>query len=191
MISLSVDSRDATLLIKKLSSEITPTLAKSVLKAANYAGGVIARKVVEIMPGGKGRLAKSFLPAHFVATEGFGSVAAGALSDLVYAQIQDQGGAIYPRTAKRLAIPMTPKAEKRWPRDWPADALSYVPRPDGSALLFERLRNGKDVLQYVLKKSVYVPGQHYLEASADAPRHKHERPTGEPVTRLVARATDP
>jgi len=137
---------------------------QAVLRAANHAGGEIARQVFAKHGGGKGTLARSFLPAAFVDVPG--SIAAGAFSDLVYAEVQDQGGTIRPKSGKNLAIPLTPQARNRWPRDW-GDKLFFLKSKNGKGLLAERVGNGKKLkVQYVLQPQVTITGSGYIRAAA-------------------------
>lgn len=142
---------------------------KIVLKAANHAGGEIAKSVFARHGGGSGALARSFLPAAFTDAPA-GTVAAGAFSDLVYAEIQDQGGTIKPKTGKNLAIPVGQKrSDVRWPRDYGKGQLHYMRSKSGKALLVENVGRGKDIrVRFVLRPQVIVRGSGYLKAAADA-----------------------
>lgn len=53
-------------------------------------------------------------------------------SNLVYAAIQQLGGEVRPKTAKFLAIPVSPQLRRRgvWPRDLPRDSMKWVPNAD-------------------------------------------------------------
>ena len=147
-------------ILRRAASTITPTLAKALLKAATIASGFIMVEVRNRHPGGTGNLAGSF-KATFVDTPK--GVSAGALSDLPYARIQNEGGTILPK-GKMLAVPVTPKAEKLWPRDWGENKLDLVVnKKKNQALLIEK---ATDQLQYVLKASVTIKGKRYLEAAA-------------------------
>jgi hypothetical protein len=151
---------------------IDAAFAKAVLRAASFAGGEIRRLVESTFPGSKGNLARSFLPATFVQAKE-GVIAAGAVSDEPHADIQDRGGTIYPRTVKMLAIPLTPYAEKRWPRDWPRDDLTIIRSKRGNLLLMD-IRSKKLVPQYVLKDSVTIKGKQYISRAERAARPEVE-----------------
>lgn len=159
-----------------LSAEVkklTPATARSVLRAANYAGGIIGGIVKNTLTKWPtGALAKSFLPARFV-EQSDKKVSAEAASDLPYAGIQDKGGTIKGgKTATMLAIPLTAKARTLWPREWAKNELTLIPSKDsGPALLCTKQGRGKRyslVPQYALKKSVRIMGAHYLETAQDA-----------------------
>jgi len=108
-----------------ISDEMTSTLARTLLKAANFTGGTIAEIIQTTFDNPSGALARSFLPARMVQVSGKG-VGAGAISDLPYANIQDQGGTIEPKTRKYLTIPLSPEAKRQWARDWPEKTLFFL-----------------------------------------------------------------
>lgn len=163
--SIKVDTdaygADVGLLLETISKSIDPISAKAALRAANYAGGEIAKSVVRFFPRGKGALARSFLPATFLERKP-GLVSAGALSDLIYARIQDEGGTITPKTVKLLAVPISNVAKTKWPRDWPADALQFVKTGRGKMLLIDA-KSKNLVVHYVLQSKVVIRGRHYLD----------------------------
>lgn len=161
MIKLEVTS-DIDEFVDNLDSEMTPNLAKGLLKAATFAGGAIAEQVNEMFESGSGELARSFLPARFVKTKS-GELGAGAVSDVPYARIQDEGGTITPSKMTYLSIPVSSEAKNRWPRDWPAEKLFAFRSKNGNLLLAERTTRGKPTIHYVLKKSIEVTGKGYLE----------------------------
>lgn len=187
MISVEVDNQ-ATEDLKKIAFGIGASAAKGVLEAASYIGGVIADVVVSDMDSGTGTFARSFLPATFLGYHGK-DVRAGALSDLPYAEIQNDGGTIKPTSGKYLAVPLTSKARKMWPRDWPKDALQFIKSANGNALLAQMQKRkskkkktiatigllavkkvttttiDKLVPQYVLKQSVVIKATHYLNTA--------------------------
>lgn len=146
-----------------MTKSLPEALKRGVFTAATVAGGAIVDKVYEVFPQGRGRLARSFLPAKFVVPEK-GGISAAALSDLVYAGIQDEGGTIFPKTARLLAQPVTPEAKKQWPRDWPGDVLFMIRSKNGKLLLVTE-HNDKLTTQYILHDSVTITGKGYVEAA--------------------------
>lgn len=158
-------SPDVGIVMRAKGEALKRATPASVLKAANYAGGEIARTVYEKLGGGSGSLARSFLPASFVAVPG--EIAAEAASDLVYAGIQDAGGTIHPKHGANLAIPVSTQARKKWPRDWPKDKLQLI-IAHGKKLLVEQYgKDGRFRLHYVLKPQVTVRATNYLATAAD------------------------
>jgi len=152
----------------KAKNETPSAYAKSILLAANYAGKIIREEVINFH-GGKGsksQLARSFLPAKFIGSPK--ALRAGALSTLVYADIQDRGGTIKSsRSNGMLAIPLQKGNEKRWPRDWPKDDLTLIKSKKGNLLLVTMSgKKGTIKPQYLLRKSVSITGSGYLKSAA-------------------------
>jgi len=179
MLELRVENGQAVgIVLGKMALTLQPALGRAVLKAANYAGGEIARTVIDEFPRGTGELARSFLPAKFV--DASDELAAGALSDLVYADILDRGGTVKPKTAKALAIPISPQAKKRWPRDWPDGVLTLIVSKRGTPLLIEA-KASRTILHYVLKQSVTIAPRHYVDAAAKRAEPQVHKILGESV----------
>jgi hypothetical protein len=176
----------AGLVLDGIAKAIDPTMAKAALKAASYAGAEIGRQVIKDFPRGVGALARSFLPATMIETAP-GSVSAGALSRLVYAGIQDEGGTIRPKTAQMLAVPVSKKAKKLWPRDWPAKGLVCIKSKKGNLLLIDArmAKRKKIVVHYVLKDSVKITGSGYLDTASDAIRDKVQAVFAEAIGKAI------
>jgi hypothetical protein len=92
-----------------------------------------------------------------------------------YAYVQDQGGTIFPRKRKLLAIPLNAQAGKRWPRDWQKGRkkkvgdLVAIPRKGKPPILCQIVgKEGKNGWrykpQYALAKSVRIEGVHYVDS---------------------------
>jgi len=159
MVDVKISS-DVEEVLGAVADSLDPTVAKAVLKAANFAGGAIAEEVTNEFSGGRGNLARSFLPARFVSTDV--GIGAGALSDLPYADVQDRGGTITPREKQFLAIPLDKTAGERvlWPRDR-NDLFPWVNKKTGN--LFLATTVGKRLkIEYLLKESVTIKPTHYL-----------------------------
>ena len=89
-------------------------------------------------------------------------VSAGAYSSLPYAAIHETGGVIRPSRAKALAVPLTRAARNAGsPRNM--SGLKFIPG-SGYGGGPPRLWNGQD--QYVLLKSVTIPGRGYITLAA-------------------------
>ena len=94
MASLGVSIEGKILeILQKLEPKILEAQEKGVLEAAEVAAGEIRRQVFSLFKPGRGGLARSF-KAALMTPKDKGSVRAGALSDLEYAKIQDEGGTI-------------------------------------------------------------------------------------------------
>jgi hypothetical protein len=168
-VTVALAGRSVGQVVEKWKARLYPAVVKECLRLANIAGGEIARQAIALLPGGRGALARSFLPARLLSITN-GEVKAGAISDLPYARVQNEGGTIKPSTRKMLAIPQTAKARSMWPRDWAKDELFLVPKGPDLALLMSpgKGKRGKPKLQYILKPSVKIEGTGYIDHAADA-----------------------
>ena len=94
----------------------------------------------------------------------------GVFSDLPYAKIHDTGGIIRPVRAKALAMPLTPKARKMGPREWPEGLLNYVPvnRNPVVGLLALKSARGKGKSQYLLLKESKIKSTGYIQSAKEA-----------------------
>jgi hypothetical protein len=110
------------------------------------------------------------------------SVSVGVFSELVYAEIQDTGDTIKPKTVKWLAYPHEDAKAFvgiRWARDFPkkgAGSLGFALSkhdPKGTAYLF-----GKEFAHpmFILKKKVTIPGMQYLDDALVRFNKEVERP---------------
>lgn len=168
--------------MKNLGVEIDKELVIAIMQAAVHYEGELKQAINDVFTGGKGQLARN--PKATLINEKGEVKKAGAFLDLVYADIQDQGGTIFPRAAKALAIPLTKKAEKRYPREWPRFQLTLIDRSKKGKppLLVEEKgtwkklgrSGGKELvvkrmeIHYVLKKSVTIRGKGYVERARRA-----------------------
>jgi hypothetical protein len=139
----------------------------NMLQAAVIAAGSVRQAVYDEFKPGTNLLAWSFKPTLLADGED-GSLRSGALSDVIYARIQDEGGTIVPKRAKALAIPVSPRAKggkggSIGPGDFPKNYLHMVwPKGGPKGFLF-----GLDsVLHFVLQKSVTLKATGYLEQAA-------------------------
>ncbi len=87
-----------------------------------------------------------------------------------YAQILNDGGTIYPRNAKALAVPISEEARRHSsPRDMPD--LTYIARKSGPPLLVRQLTRRGNVrgfeLHWVLLASVTIPAFHWFEKAVE------------------------
>jgi hypothetical protein len=171
--------RDVGEMFAHAAEELNPDLAKAVLKAANYGGGVVTETVFAKFPKGTSALARSFLPAKFISAPE-GTIAAGAMSDLPYARIQDEGGTIRPKHRKTLAVPISKEAKTKWPRDWPGKDLALIKSKRGNLLLIGA-KEKELTVHYVLKESVKIQGRNYLGDAKDEAAPVIEKMVGEDV----------
>lgn len=87
-------------------------------------------------------------------------------SNLRYAAIQQLGGTVYPRTVKRLAIPVQPHLRRRgiWPRDLKDDRNPLFPYESGDKVFLARRRgkNGAIELMYRLVAKATIKARPYI-----------------------------
>jgi len=135
---------------------LTPLLAEG-----EYLREHIVEAIMSLAKGGKGGLRDSYQVE--LVSKGEEKAEVGVFSDLVYAEIQDTGGDIFPKN-KWLAYPHK-DAKKyvgvRWPRDFPEDQLFFrLGKRPNTAYLFEE---GRAKPVFILKKMVHIPGMLYLD----------------------------
>ena len=149
--------------LDKLPTRVRSRISKRMILAAQFVRVEIINAIRTRLKSRTGALLRSWKVAPVI-IEGSNRITTGVFSELPYAGIHDSGEpTIKPKTVKNLPIPLTPKAEKLWPRDWPEGELTFVISKKGNKLLFAE---GKP--QYVLKPSVKLKGTGYLKAARDA-----------------------
>jgi len=113
-----------------------------------------------------GNLARSFRKEVTVSQ---GAVTLAAKSDSIYAKIQDQGGRIFPRTRKALAVPLIRLPVGKWPRHWSRGELFAIRKAGSVEGVLARKRGRTIEAVYALRKSVKIEPKHYLrKASKEA-----------------------
>lgn len=146
-----------------IEDDLPKGIGKGLLRAAEYTVGEIRKQVIKTFDPHTGALARSYKAQLLRSGK---TVVAGALSDLVYAGIQDRGGTIHAK-GKKLAVPVGAGRTLpvgTGPRDVPG--LVLVKSRRGNALLAKVRRDGKLDVYFVLKDSVTLKGRDYLEAAA-------------------------
>jgi hypothetical protein len=137
------------------------------LEQAEMLRGKIVRAILGAAKEPKGDLMRSYQVE--LMDRGEDSVSVGVYSDLVYAEIQDEGDTIYPKK-KWLAYPHKDAKSYvgvRWPRDFPRGKLKFALSrhdPNGTAYLFE---DGREKPVFILKKEVEIPGLNYLNTAIE------------------------
>jgi hypothetical protein len=185
MIDLRIKVTQSGLSIADIKQRIHKGMQDGTFEAAQHVEGVIKDTVRRMFPHARtGELMRSF-HAGWVQRRGGDSVSAGAFSDLVYAQIQDEGGIIKPKEMKYLAIPLIKMAVGKWARPWPRHKKG-TPTRSGETVCFKNPKSGKLLIWrlgakiarskgggrqvtpiYVLKKSVKVTPKRYLDIATD------------------------
>lgn len=168
-----------------LKGKLPELLESGVFRCAQIAAGEIRRVVYSTFNGRTGALARSFKET-FLGDANGGVRSAGALSDSVYAPIQDEGGTIRPSSRENLAIPLPGAGVPygKWPRDYARGELHFIKSRRGNSLLCNRA--GKPL--FVLKPEVHVRGRGYLKTAADAAAPKMADIMGESIKVSVGRS---
>jgi len=182
-VGIEIDYAAARGALGRVTAGLPDELAKAVLRSAQHAEAVIKRSIQWMKAatkatnasgrGSTGELARSFR-ATFLGREDL-VVGAGAISDLVYARILDEGGVIRPKNKSgALAIPLGKKAIGKWPRHFAKGEL-FLLKANGKAFLVREKKQrkgmfGPDGLEFmfILKKSQKVTARHYIELAAQA-----------------------
>lgn len=153
-------------IVDRIARGVSGESAGAVLRAAFIAAGELRRTSRDLNRTGKatGRLSRSFKETFVGA--GPEGLEAGAYSDLTYAEIQDQGGIVRPKSGKMLAIPLKGAGVPRgkWPRDYPKGALFRV----GKALATRAGDKGKLKFLFALKSSVRIPPTNYVAKAEES-----------------------
>lgn len=81
-------------------------------------------------------------------------------TNLKYAKILHEGGIIKPVSARYLAIPLTPEAATKRPREYKDTFIL-------KNVIFRTLDNGENEALYLLKKQVTIPARPYMTITDD------------------------
>jgi hypothetical protein len=162
MIGFEVDGANKMAdLLYELGANSDKAISIALLRCAQFAEGQIKRTIKKVFKPGTGNLMRSFKAQML--TESGDVISAGAISDLVYAGIQDQGGIIYPKSVNNLAVPTDDVPLGKWPRDYPKDAFDFAPslfgNPDRTGWLISK---DTDEVMFTLMKKVEITGEDYI-----------------------------
>jgi len=151
-----------------LSKDFPKEIRKELMRAAVEGAGLIRETIMTDWLSGTnsgvstGKLARSFKPTLLESR--VGGYGVGIFSDVVYAAIHEDGGTIWPSTARNLAIPLTRAARRVRPRQYP-EKLRFAITPLGNKVLAKQLKK-KIKPVYLLVDQVTIRPQHYLKKSA-------------------------
>ena len=171
--------------LQKLATKSEAEFAKALVRSAQTGAGVVAQEAIDRAGFGKGGLARSWLSGVQPIKQRDGGMSVMVKSDLIYARVRDEGTGYLPggvitssRPGGHLAIPAkgaSTRAQRSWPREWPAGALTFVPSRKTSVTgvlisnYSRKVVNGAEQLrgrvEYVLKKSVKQDGNRYYTDS--------------------------
>ncbi len=183
---------EATPYLMAVAKAMPEAIKKGMMDAAFELEGEIREEIQRTFPTAKtGELMNSY-HAQWVTDSG-PQITTGVYSDLVYARIQNEGGTIYPRTVKNLAIPISPKAKMtigKWPRHYPKDFLTLIQKKGKAPVLVHLSKNGKiEDVYFVLAKSSTIPKaspkRKHLERGADKALPGIERILGDKVELVI------
>jgi hypothetical protein len=155
--------------LEKIKKNLGAGLVQSVMNAALAAGKIIGDYVPRGQGHAHGGLRRSFLRPTLIMSSPE-KATAGAMSDLVYAPIQDEGGTVKSRRSNGwLAVPVSETAKRGtrgWPRQWPKGSLVCIQKKGRDPVLVEIGKGKKGAasmrVHYALKKSVRITGNQYL-----------------------------
>lgn len=151
-------------LLEEIGEDVEKRLIDILLRGASIVEGSIREEVVRsLTKRPTGSLARSFKAK---VTETGKSPEVGVYSNLPYADIQDEGGTIR-AGFRKLAVPLTDRARRSWPREWPKDQLFGFKSKRGNFILAERMRSGRLKPHYVLKDHVTIKGAGYIKRAAE------------------------
>jgi hypothetical protein len=156
VIDIRITGDDAERFLRALEVEITPALARAVLRSAQDAAGELALASMEALTKRPtGSLARSF---EVEMVSGSGGLSAGAFSRLPYAAIHDSGGTIRAKRRKYLAIPLDGIPRGMGPRQYPTPLEFRPSRSGNGGVLVDA--SGKP--RYALKRSVRMRATGYV-----------------------------
>ena len=189
MIGVEITGLEApAALIKRLGKNADAAMSIALLRCAQRADSDIKSEVYDTFNPGTGDLARKF-KAVMLDAQG-PTLRAGAVSDLVYAGIQNEGGTILPKTVKNLAIPnrnLVPRG--KWPRKYPKGSLSFVPslkgNPRRTGWLIDKLSKRR---MFTLMKSVTIEGRNYLEAAQEKSEPHFQRIINTELVSLIQKS---
>jgi hypothetical protein len=156
--------------------ELHKETMRAALAAAEYTASNVRREIFDwtsrTSTRKSGALARSFQPE--VKGNGRDQLSAGVFSSNVYANIHEHGGRIFPKKGKYLAIPITKKASRFMPRNFPEPLVFLHWPPRAPVLATVKIKGagfGKITAQYILRTHVRITKKGYLQkaekASAD------------------------
>jgi hypothetical protein len=147
--------------LAKVAKGIGGSLERGMLLAAEIAAGEVRRAIRARLRQHTGALGRSYR-ATMLKPKRKGQLRSGAVSDLVYARIQDEGGTV---TAKKrfLTIPVS-EAAKRHSRGG-GRARQFL---DALGVRGRARARAQGVVHYAFKRSVRIPASGYLDAAQTA-----------------------
>jgi hypothetical protein len=187
MIGFEVDGANKMAdLLYELGANSNKAVSLALLRCAQHAEGEIKRTAQKTFKPGTGNLMRSF-KAQMLQETG-DNLSAGAVSDLVYAGIQNEGGTIRSSRGpgKFLAIPLANRDIPlgKWPRDYPKGALhvGIAPIPYRLGLV---LMDANGRVMFNLARKVKLEATHYIETAQEASSKEWPRIFNERLAELA------
>jgi len=163
---IKLDGHDVGMMLKTLREEMSPTVARSVLMAAELVRSAIVLEIQAWTATSdarkSGALMRSFRPS--VVREESGEITAGVYSDLPYARIHETGGTITPKAAKALTVPFPHLPIGAQAADFP-DAFVWRSADGAKAYLARTVGKSLELL-FSLRDSVTIRAKKYLTKAA-------------------------
>lgn len=173
-------------MLKRLGRNAESAATIALLACAQHAEGQIKEEAQKTFEPGTGNLMRSF-KAQMLSKKG-STLTAGAVSDLVYAGIQNDGGTIRSSRGpnKYLAIPMPGRDIPlgKWPRDYPKGALhiGIAPIPYRLGLV---LMDSTGQVMFNLAKKVKLKPKKYIEKAQEKSSKEWPRIFNEKLAELI------
>lgn len=159
-LTAEIDDRELKA-VRRRAERIGESFDPSLLDAARVAERALRRKTREMFEPGSGALSRSF-KSTLVGKRGliYGSK---AVTQRIYARIQDKGGTIRAKNVTYLTIPISVEARKKRARQF-GDRLFFWKR--GTRKYLAESISGELKVHYRLKRSVRITGKRYTDAAA-------------------------
>ncbi len=173
-------------MLKRLGRNAEAATTIALLTCAQHAEGQIKEEAQKTFEPGTGNLMRSF-KAQMLSKKG-STLTAGAVSDLIYAGIQNDGDTIRSSRGpnKYLAIPMPGRDIPlgKWPRDYPKGALQIgiAPPPYRLGLV---LMDSTGQIMFNLAKKVEIKGKKYIEKAQEKSSKEWPRIFNEKLAELI------
>jgi hypothetical protein len=156
--------------VKNAATRLESAIDKTMLLAATLSVGSVQQSVYETFKPGTSKLFRSYYPT-LLEDGPEGEKRSGAVSDLIYARIQDIGGLVTPKKARVLAIPVSVEAKGRAAGSemGPVEFGKTVKKlhlvwPPGWK--YGHLKDSDGKTHYILSRGEYIPPTHYLDLAA-------------------------
>lgn len=169
-------------LLYELGANADKAVSIALFRCAQHAEGEIKRTLQKTFKPGTGNLMRSFT-AQMLSKKG-STLTAGAVSDLVYAEIQNDGGTIRSSRgpSKFLAYPVVDMPVGQWASDTPDLHVGIAPYPSKLGLV---LMDSSNRVIFNLAKKVTIKPTKYLEKAQESSSKEWSRIFNERLAELA------